>query len=195
MPGLPGDTLQTMEKTIKDLMPLGADIARIYPTLVIKGTPLYDMYLSNGFTPLSLEKAVQVSLWMKGKLESVGTHVIRVGLKLDNPLDSVAAGPYHPAFHTLVKSLLFKKMAVFLLEQVPLPKAALVVSPKSMDSLVGYKKENIFFLTKKYGHINIKENADSAPTELSFYDAKLKHLSINQERITSNESLVDFCSN
>ena len=44
MPGLPGDSEKKFRKSVKDVINLSPDFVRIYPTLVIKNTRLFDMY-------------------------------------------------------------------------------------------------------------------------------------------------------
>ncbi len=204
MPGLPGDSIDTMEETLYDLLALKANMARIYPTLVLRDTALASLYEQNKFSPLTLEEAVYISLWMKGKLEDAGTDVIRVGLLLDevnSGRESLIAGPYHQAFHSLVKSALFRKMACSLLsecENTP-DKLTLLTSPKSLDSMIGHKKENIKFLKKRYPACDIKilKRGAIGPCELTAVIQSAhteKNLDTNQGRVVSERSLRAFLS-
>jgi len=60
MPGLPGsDEQEDLDAftTLFNDSDFKPDMIKIYPTLVVKGTPLYDMWKENRYTPLSTEKA------------------------------------------------------------------------------------------------------------------------------------------
>ena len=89
------------------MLRLGPSFARIYPLLVIKGTPLEHIYESGEFEPLTLEAAVEQSAYVYSKLTLAGIKVIRVGLQADEELCSegnIVAGPFHPSFGELVQS-------------------------------------------------------------------------------------------
>ena len=53
MPGLPGDAPETFQETVSQVLSLRPDFVRIYPALVIKDTPLAELYLAGKiFSPL-----------------------------------------------------------------------------------------------------------------------------------------------
>lgn len=47
--GMPGETQETMEKTLAMAKFLNPDVAQFFPVMVYPGTRLYDLYLENGF--------------------------------------------------------------------------------------------------------------------------------------------------
>ena len=106
MPGLPGDTKEIDLATIKKSIEMKPDIARIYPALVIKDTPMYNR---GEYEPYSLDMAVEVSREMLKLYNAAKVKVIRIGLQ---PTDTIAegkdvvAGPFHPAFRELVEGSL-----------------------------------------------------------------------------------------
>lgn len=105
MIGLPGDTLERSISTALRIAELGADNTRIYPTLVIKGTKLEEMYLRGKYTPLSLREAVEWSKEVLKIFEARNVSVIRMGLHPSEGLlsgECLAAGPYHISFRELV---------------------------------------------------------------------------------------------
>ena len=109
MPGLPGDTKEIDLATIKKSIEMKPDIARIYPALVIKDTPMETMYNRGEYEPYSLDMAVEVSKEMLKLYNAAKVKVIRIGLQ---PTDTIAegkdvvAGPFHPAFRELVEGSL-----------------------------------------------------------------------------------------
>lgn len=105
MPGLPGDTVETFLAGVEELCRLGPDIARIYPTLVIRGTPLERLHAGGGYEPWDLETTVAACARALGAFEAAGVRVIRVGLQPTAELEgSLVAGPYHPSIRQLVEA-------------------------------------------------------------------------------------------
>lgn len=108
MIGLPGETTAGVLDGARQLAALGPDMVRIYPTLVIHGSPLAGMLENGGYTPMSLNKAVALCGRLKEYFDSERIPVIRMGLQASASLEKdVIAGPYHPAFGELVMSRMF----------------------------------------------------------------------------------------
>ena len=61
MPGLPGDNFEIDIESAKKSIAMKPDICRIYPSLVIKDTPMEDMYNRGNYKPYSLDDAVYIS--------------------------------------------------------------------------------------------------------------------------------------
>ena len=107
MLGLPGDTLLKSIKTAEELIKLKPKTARIYPTLVIKGTALAELFKKGKYKPLSLEQAIEWSAKVCDAFESSGVRVIRIGLHPSKYLNSkgvVLSGPYHQRFGQMARS-------------------------------------------------------------------------------------------
>ena len=105
MPGLPGDTRETVMKTARDAAALAPDFVRLYPALVIKDTPLHEMYKRGDYRPWPLEEMVGLLGDMMALFDDAGVKVIRVGLQPTKSLEeSVVAGPYHPAIRELARA-------------------------------------------------------------------------------------------
>lgn len=103
MPGLPGDTVETILRTGMSAVALMPDFVRIYPTLVIRGTPLHDMFERGEYAPWTLEAMVSVCCDLMEIFKDAGVRVIRVGLQPTEELtQSLVAGPFHPSFRELV---------------------------------------------------------------------------------------------
>jgi histone acetyltransferase (RNA polymerase elongator complex component) len=62
MPGLPGDTVNTFQKSVDDVIDLRPDLVRLYPALVIKHTLLHEMYLQNRFAPWGMDQSIDTLL-------------------------------------------------------------------------------------------------------------------------------------
>jgi histone acetyltransferase (RNA polymerase elongator complex component) len=155
MPGLPGDTLESMLETGRRVADINPDFVRIYPTVVVKNTVLERWYRSGEFKPLALTDAVEVTKRLLLLFQAHGITVIRMGLQTTGSLQKpgvVVAGPFHPAFGHLVYSALFlDRAAKALQEQEPESRRiALSVHPHDVSRLKGLKSENIRKLVERF---------------------------------------------
>lgn len=104
MPGLPGDTRETILATAREIVSLRPDFVRVYPTLVIKNTPLEKLYRRGDYCPWLLESMVEVCREVMSLFDNARIPVIRVGLQPTAELEeSIVAGPYHPSFRQLLE--------------------------------------------------------------------------------------------
>lgn len=140
MPGLPGEDMESFRRTVEEVVRLRPDGVRIYPTVVLKGTALETLYLDGAYTPLTLEEAVQRSLYAYVRFTLSGSGVLRMGLPPVDPAH-VAAGPHHPSFGFLVKARAFRIMAGALMERFGAG-VELEIHPDDISELLGYKGEN-----------------------------------------------------
>ena len=152
MPGLPGDSAECFRRTVRQVIALHPDFVRIYPAVVITGTPLEALYRSGRYVPLSLEDAVA---WCRNAVTAfadAGIEVIRMGLQPTKELErpgTVAAGPFHPAFGQLVASSLYLEMMRKALagkqEQV------VWVHPHDLSTALGQRRYNLAVLRGEFG--------------------------------------------
>ena len=172
MPGLPGSNTTKDIETCKKSIELKPDIARIYPTLVIKETELENMYKENKYKPLSLEDAV----WLSAKLYSLYTvnniNVIRIGLQNTDTINEendVLAGPFHPAFRQLVEERLYLNSIADNLEVKKLKDDITIKANKNvMSYVVGHGKRNINFINNVIGlkRIHLQEIEEKDVVEI-----------------------------
>lgn len=105
MIGLPHSSLEDEIYTAKRICEMGADAARIYPTVVFYGTDLAHMTERGEYKPLSIDDAVERSKEVYKIFESAGVECIRIGLcASDNLMDEsrVLGGASHPSLGELV---------------------------------------------------------------------------------------------
>ena len=160
MPGLPGDTAETMHESLLETLALQPDMVRIYPTVVIRDTKLAALYQKGCYQPLSLQKAASIAAWMKLSFEQAGIEVIRTGLQSSVELDApgtVLAGPYHPAFGELAESCLFRAMTEALLARLPKRSGRVVLhhAPQDTSRLRGLKNANVQAWQRRYPALQI----------------------------------------
>jgi len=155
MPGLPGDTLESIFETGRSVAALKPDAVRIYPTVVVKNTVLERWYRSGQFKPLSLTEAVEAIKGLYLLFQAHGIPVIRMGLQTTPSLQepgTVVAGPFHPAFGHLVHSAIFLDLAAGALEtrKTASKRISLSVHPHDVSKLKGLKNANIRQLIQRF---------------------------------------------
>ena len=137
MPGLPKSTPEKDIKSAIDSIKMEPDIVRIYPSLVIKDTPMEIMYKKGDYSPYTLDMAVEVSK------------------KTINEGGDIIAGPFHPAFRELVESSLI------------LDKIKENVVGKNFDLLVNNKDVSKLYANKKVYFNTLKEDGYSANVKIT----------------------------
>jgi len=145
MLGLPGDTFETAMQTANDIVELGANNTRIYPTLVIKGTALEKLYNNGIYQPLSLENAVSWSKEILKTFEKNNITILRVGLHPSEELvdgKSLIAGPFHPSFKEMVMTEIWNEIIFENLIQAKSQNLIIKVNNKQLNYAVGYKGKN-----------------------------------------------------
>ena len=174
MIGLPASTPEDEMKTAKAICDLGADGARVYPTVVFAETELAEMSADGRYEPLSIEEAVERTASVLDVFDRAGIPVIRVGLcsgeNLSSP-ESVIGGANHPALGELAMGELTyrricEKADELLSHTDAKGKMMTVYVPKGATSrAIGQKKRNILRLNEKYckkhaiNRIKILENS------------------------------------
>ncbi|WP_294354619.1 radical SAM protein [uncultured Clostridium sp.] len=141
MPGLPKDTFEKDILTVKKSLEMKPDICRLYPSLVIKDTPMEIMYNRGTYIPYTLDEAVEICKKLYKMYTEKNVNVIRIGLQ---PTDEIAegkdvvAGPFHPAFRELVEgSILADKVR----EELKSPcKGIIKINNRDISKLYANKK-------------------------------------------------------
>jgi histone acetyltransferase (RNA polymerase elongator complex component) len=154
MPGLPEDDETVFMKSVKDVIGLKPDFVRIYPTLVIRKTKLYEMYKLGEYRSWALDRMVRLVKDALLAFQSENISVIRVGLHSDpSMLENFVDGPYHPAFRYLVDSLIAREKMFDLINQLQrVPQTLTFKVPTRQVSLyLGHKKDNIQAIQNRYG--------------------------------------------
>lgn len=181
MAGLPGDSPDRFAETIARVIALRPDMVRIHPTLVLRNTALADAFREGNYLPLGLADAVDLCKNALKKLISAGIPIIRLGLQTTRELEepgAVVAGPFHPAFRSLVETALFLEMATALLEAArqgnSFPAISsderiagrmavhFVLSPADVSNFCGHRRENIDLLKRRFHLAEVRITSDPA---------------------------------
>jgi histone acetyltransferase (RNA polymerase elongator complex component) len=155
MVGLPGDDQEKLMNTAQRVAKLKPDVVRIYPTVVLAGSPLAKWYHTGKYEPLSLEEGVTLVKQLFLLFIKKNIRVIRMGLQASEEFiedSSILAGPYHPAFGHLVHSEIFLDHAISALESTEIHDKRIIirVHPKNISKMRGLKNENIRKLEARF---------------------------------------------
>lgn len=162
MTGLYLDTDEDDLATLEKIISLKPETLRIYPTIVLAGTRLAELYSAGLYRPQELEAAVLLSAKMLKMLQDTDIKLIRLGLHSID-LNAYVAGPWHPAFSELCYSRLMLERAVDMLS--PLEKGDYIIHTNSCDisKMTGQKRMNIQAL-KELGY-NCRIVGDNPPED------------------------------
>jgi histone acetyltransferase (RNA polymerase elongator complex component) len=164
MTGLYGDDDRTCLESLEKIVALRPDCVRVYPTLVLKGTYLDELYQSKKYTPQTLDEAVLLVSKLKQRLDTENIPVIRIGLMASDNINhdaDVIAGPYHPSLGELVQSELYYRQIADVIDG----DAIIFVNPKDISAFVGNKKKNIRRIKELGYNISISNDENVKPGE------------------------------
>lgn len=109
MPGLPGSSIEK-DKSVFDTIfndsTFKPDMLKIYPTLVVKGTDIYERWLKKDYEPLTTESAVELISYLKTHIPS-WVRIQRI--QRDIPVQYIEAGVDKSNIRQVVQHELWKQ--------------------------------------------------------------------------------------
>ena len=177
MTGLPGDSPELFMDTIDKVIALQPDMARLYPTLVIRATELAQWYRQGKFMPMGLEETVALCKDACLKLENAGIPVIRIGLMSSPSLltkGEIIAGPWHPSLGSLVRSAMhLERIRPYLPARGEVKSIVLHVPKEEICLLKGHKNSGVRHLEAITGAVikDIIPDDSVASGEVAFESA------------------------
>ncbi len=164
MQGLPLDSRAKSLTSVRELLPYRPDFVRLYPLLVLVGTPLARDYEAGDYQPLTLDEAVA---WTRDLLAFFSYHdipVIRIGLQPGGDIyrgsPAILAGPYHESFGNLTKAALKLEQIRMLLSEETAQNIRLLAPREDLPLLFGYQRQNIRRLHADYPGRQLTIGAD-----------------------------------
>lgn len=155
MIGLPASSPEDEMLTAERICALGADGARVYPTVVFPETELKRMESCGDYKPLTVDEAVKRTADVLTVFAEHGVPVIRIGLCANETLNGSAySESYHPSVGELALNLMYlKAMQGALAQKRPENNAEAVfyVAKGKISQAVGQKRSNVLALQKEYG--------------------------------------------
>jgi histone acetyltransferase (RNA polymerase elongator complex component) len=162
MPFLPGGDRCEALASLTQALRLAPAFLRIYPTVVLRDTPLPRLAANGLYRPATLRAAVDCSAEMLWRCQRHGTPVIRLGLQGTSELKAegaIVAGPYHPAFGQLVRSRLWFR--AFLARQRG-HGVAFRVAPFDLADARGHRRGNLVQLLRRWPRTSIDPDPELA---------------------------------
>ncbi len=161
MTGLYGDSDEGAMYTACELAALGPATVRIYPTVVLRGTRLAELYESGEYLPQGVDGAVTVCAKLLSFFEEQDITVIRLGLHASREVEEQqVAGAYHPAMRELCESRLFLEKTLSMLgEEYATPpenEIILAVNPADISKMCGQRRCNIGELSRNGYKVRVK---------------------------------------
>lgn len=152
MTGLYMDTEEKAIATAKKIIAIHPSTVRIYPTVVLKGTYLGELYLAEKYKPLGADDSAELCSRLVPMFEDAGIKIIRLGLHSSEDIKkNMLAGGFHDSFGELVKS----RLLVNKILELPPADYQVYVNSKSLSKLKGNKKSNIYLLMESGYNIKI----------------------------------------
>lgn len=177
----PEDDIYTAERLIE----LKPATARIYPTVVLRGTELERLYLEGKYCPPDAYQSAPLCARLMTMFDGAGVCVIRVGLHAERELErGYVAGAYHPAMRELCESALYLEKMRALLDCAPDAggtrpehaggtrpeyaggKICFGVHPRELSKALGQKRSNIERLRAEGYDVRIVADGAAAPGDI-----------------------------
>lgn len=166
MTGLPGSDDASDYRSGARIAELCPDGVRIYPTVILRDTPLYFLWKQGNYLEHTVEDAVRICARLLPLFDRAGIPVIRLGL---NPTETLSkgdavGGAYHPALGELVQSRVFLEHARSLLRAGEIGKT-LVLGVRSSDvsRMTGQHRCNLTALKDEFSLQSIRVVPDKLP--------------------------------
>ena len=154
MTGLYKDTDEKAIKTAKRIIALKPETVRIYPTVVLKGTYLAELFEKEEYKPQTVDDAANLCTKLLPLFEEAKIKIIRLGLHASDDIKkNMVGGAYHESFGEIVQSRIMLNKIL----QYPPADYEILVNPKSVSKLKGQQKRNIYFLIEEGYNIKITQ--------------------------------------
>ena len=148
MTGLYMSDPQRDYQTALEFVRLRPDTVRVYPTVILRGTHLEELYLSGEFKPYSLEESIELCSRLIKLFDDEGIPLIRLGLHYsDSLVQNSLGGNYHPAFRELCESKLFYDSFLEKTRDFTDKKVTVTLNRRSLSKFLGQKKSNLIRLS------------------------------------------------
>lgn len=173
MIGLPGSSVADEVNTAKEIIAMGAKAARIYPTVVFRGTKLAEMAERGEYVPLTREEIITRSAAVLEEFAGAGVDVIRIGLQSSETLvsgDEIACGDYSESIGEMIISRLFRNRFAALIGDCAGKSVTAYVNPRRISCAIGHRGENKTALTDEFKLKNLKVLGDET---LSEYETRI----------------------
>jgi len=179
MIGLPGSSSADEQKTARRIIELGADAARVYPTVVFRDTELCRMAERGEYRLLPREEMITRTADVLELFDAARVPVIRVGLcASENLADSAAVygGANESALGELAMGEVFyRRMHAVLQRAAGVSEVRLAVPAGAISKAVGQHRRNVerLYAELDIGRIRIVEDSQLRGFQIKLLSSKL----------------------
>lgn len=157
MVGLYKSCEEAERETWEKICTLKPDTVRIYPTVILEGTRLGELYKSGEYKLMGFDKAIKLCADFLRDAEEKNIKVLKLGLHSSADVEEkMLGGFYHPAFRELCEGQIYRELFEAEIKKVPNAKYAdFLVSKKNLSKALGQKKSNKEYFKTKGIMLNI----------------------------------------
>ncbi len=143
MTGLYLDTANDCKKTAESFIALECDTARIYPTVILDGTQLGELFKKGEYRSFGFEETIDLCAELLEKFSAAGIPVIRLGLHASRDVEeNMLGGVYHPALREKVESRIFLRKMLEQMKKTGARRFRIYTDRRNFSRIIGQKKEN-----------------------------------------------------
>lgn len=160
MTGLYKDTEEFCRYTAREFVKLKPSTVRVYPTVILRGTRLGELFESGEYKSFSFERTVSLCADLLRLFNENGIKVIRMGLHASEEVErEMLGGVYHPAFRELCESRLFLSDMKRIL--LPLEKGDYIIytDGRNISKAVGNKRSNLLALAELGYNVSVAKRS------------------------------------
>ena len=149
MTGLYGDKREYCIETAEEFIALNADTVRIYPTVILKGTRLGELFSEGIYKSFTFDETVDLCAVLLKMFGDKSIPVIRLGLHASREVEKkMLGGIYHPALREIVESRIIYGELLAEFKRLGGYDFMVYTDGRNMSKLYGQKKENLVKLSE-----------------------------------------------
>ncbi len=163
MTGLYQSTCETDRTTAEKIVALHPDFVRIYPTVILKDTPLATWYREGRYSLPDWNSMLDLIAELLLLFARENIPVIRCGLHASDGVEGEQlAGYYHPALRELCEGRIYRHVIEQALPPYPSAPLCVRVAPRCLSRAIGQRQCNRNYFAKK-GYILTFQEDPSVP--------------------------------
>lgn len=169
MIGLYKSSIKDELYTCREICRIKPDTVRIYPTVILEGTRLAELYRSGEYQPFSFDTAVDIAAEAMLAFEESGIRVIKCGLHASELVEhDMVGGFYHQAFRELCEGRIYRRELERLIPSDHKGRFRIAVAKGCISKASGHKRANTEYFAGKGIYIKFTED-----DKLPIYKARM----------------------
>lgn len=143
MTGLYLDTPDDCRMTAEKFIEIGCDTVRIYPTVILSGTYLGELFKKGEYRSFDFDETIDLCAELLEKFGAAGIPVIRLGLHASRDIEeNMLGGVYHPALREKAESRILLRRMLEFMNDSGAKRFRIYTDRRNFSRIIGQKKEN-----------------------------------------------------